>query len=329
MDPLNSPNPINPQQTKSGENEPATPELSPDSGIKWPCNPSPKRPPTDELGWPTVWFPPKSEPRVLTPEELARLADDQAQQAAWDAVTEFLRNTDIADDDDEEYDDEYVDVIKYENGELDEVLEEEERKRFDFFVNLFKEDSVLKEYYEKNCAGGEFRCLVCCAVREKAWKRFKGCATLVRHSLSIAKTRKRKAHRAYAESICQIFGWDINKFIQSSDKSAEAQGNIDKSGKDGLDLPCDTVDLVKVDTGNEKIKSGSGSEVLEHNSLAEVDTSKHVEVLSGDVQDAETVNAERSPNGPEPANVHCDVAHGKDHQEDNVPNDLKEDGVQN
>nr|GMC74730.1 uncharacterized protein LOC109188421 isoform X2 [Ipomoea batatas] len=273
MDPLNSPNPINPKETNSGENEPATPELSPDSGIKWPCNPSPKRPPTDEFGWPTVWFPPKSEPRVLTPEELARLADDQAQQAAWDA-----------------------------------------------------EDSVLKEYYEKNCAGGEFRCLVCCAVREKAWKRFKGCATLVRHSLSIAKTRKRKAHRAYAESICQLFGWDINKLIQSSDKSAEAQGNIDKTGKDGLDLPCGTVDLVKVDTGNEKIKSGSGSE---HNSLAEVDTSKHVEALSSDVQDAETVNAKGSPKGPEPANVHCDVAHGKDHQEDNVPNDLKEDDVQN
>nr|GMC70258.1 uncharacterized protein LOC109188421 isoform X1 [Ipomoea batatas] len=302
MDPLNSPNPINPKETNSGENEPATPELSPDSGIKWPCNPSPKRPPTDEFGWPTVWFPPKSEPRVLTPEELARLADDQAQQAAWDA---------------------------YENGDLDEVLEEEERKRFEFFVNLFKEDSVLKEYYENNCAGGEFRCLVCCAVREKAWKRFKGCATLVRHSLSIAKTRKRKAHRAYAESICQLFGWDINKLIQSSDKSAEAQGNIDKTGKDGLDLPCGTVDLVKVDTGNEKIKSGSGSEVLEHNSLAEVDTSKHVEALSSDVQDAETVNAKGSPKGPEPANVHCDVAHGKDHQEDNAPNDLKEDDVQN
>nr|GMD59625.1 uncharacterized protein LOC109188421 isoform X1 [Ipomoea batatas] len=106
-------------------------------------------------------------------------------------------------------------------------------------------------------------------------------------------------------------------------------GSFDKTGKDGLDLPCGTVDLVKVDTGNEKIKSGSGSEVLEHNSLAEVDTSKHVEALSSDVQDAETVNAKGSPKGPEPANVHCDVAHGKDHQEDNAPNDLKEDDVQN
>lgn len=31
----------------------------------------------------------------------------------------------------------------------------------------------------------------------------------------------------------------------------------------------------------------------------------------------------------EPAKAHSDVAHGKDHQEDNVPNDLKEDNVQN
>ncbi|CAH9104357.1 unnamed protein product [Cuscuta epithymum] len=333
MAPGNDPDPIVLHQTQSGEREPATPELAPDSGVKWPSIPSPKLPPMNESGWPSVWFPPKSEPRVLTPEEQARLADDQAQQAALEVVIEFLNNTDVADDDDydEEYD-EYMDAIKYENGDIDEVIEEKERKRFDFFVKLFEEDRVLMDYYEKNCAGGEFRCLVCFAVREKGWKRFKGCAALVHHCLSIAKTTKRKAHQALAESICKALGWDINKLIHSSNKSAEAPGNIDNYSKDGLDLSGSTADIANDNTGkvsgNEN-KSGGQSEI---NALAKGDNSKHIDILSCSIQDVESANTKGSPNGQDRTHAHSDAAQPAldlDHQEDKVPADLNEDKVHN
>ncbi|VFQ64342.1 unnamed protein product [Cuscuta campestris] len=329
MDPDNGLDPISLHQTHSSENDSGAPELSPDSGKKWPTIPTPKLPPLNEIGWPSVWLPPKSEPRVLTPEEQARLADDQEQQAALDVVIEFLRNQDVAEEeDDEEYDDEYVDAITYENGDIYDMIEEEDKKRFDFFERLF-EDSQLMEYYEKNCANGEFRCLVCFAVLEKGWKRFKGCTSLVHHCLSIAKTRKRKAHRAYAVSICKALGWDINKLIHSSDKSSDALGNIDNTCKEDLNLFGNKVNLVDDNTGeetvqknsnnngSEKKKSGGATESI----LSDGDNSKHVEVLSS-AQDVETANAKDFLKGLDPA-----VARVEDYQVDNAPADLKQDKV--
>lgn len=52
-------------------------------------------------------------------------------------------------------------------------------------------------------------------------------------------------------------------FIDTSNYCITLQGNIDNCGNHGLNLPDSTLDPVKVNTVNEKMKSGSGSEVLE------------------------------------------------------------------
>ncbi|CAH1424827.1 unnamed protein product [Lactuca virosa] len=73
---------------------------------------------------------------------------------------------------------------------------------------MFIDDEELKGYYGKHCGdGGEFSCLVCGVVNEKHLKRlkkFKECVALVEHSISIAKRKKIRSHRAYGR------GNDVN-----------------------------------------------------------------------------------------------------------------------
>ncbi|XP_027166051.1 keratin, type II cytoskeletal 60 kDa, component III-like [Coffea eugenioides] len=94
-----------------------------------------------------------------------------------------------------------------EDDDDDDRLEEEEYR---FFFKVFTEDRELREYYEKNYYNGEFNCLVCGGLGKKlAGKKSKDCVALVQHSISIAKTKKRRAHRAYGQVICKVLGWDL------------------------------------------------------------------------------------------------------------------------
>lgn len=100
---------------------------------------------------------------------------------------------------------------------------------YTFLSKLF-EDSELKEYYSKNFVAGVFSCLVCGAVGGKnSSKKFKGCLPLVQHSISIAKTKRRGAHRALAQAICNVVGWNIDRLPEIvsmlSDKSGSNQVN--------------------------------------------------------------------------------------------------------
>lgn len=179
-----------------------------DSGIEWPCKITPDLPPATDSGWPSVRVPSNSEPRSLTPEEQARLASDQAQKVALKTVSEFLSHRDNADD-------ECIDEVEEEDQDVDDTTEGEGCTKLEFFVKLFKDDSALREYYEKNNAGGEFSCLVCYALGKRGWKRYKDCVALVQHSISITKTKSRQSHRAYGQAICNILGWDINRLPSS------------------------------------------------------------------------------------------------------------------
>lgn len=112
----------------------------------------------------------------------------------------------------------------------DDLMEEDEYEEYKFFVKVFDEDGELRGYYVENCERGEFCCLVCGGIGKKVGKRFKGCVALVQHSNGIAKTKKRKAHRAFAQVVCKVLGWDIDKLPTSGlslAKSGECQGNAE------------------------------------------------------------------------------------------------------
>lgn len=105
--------------------------------------------------------------------------------------------------------------------------DEDDFKEHKFFARVFEEDVELRGFYEGNCeSGGEFCCLVCGGIGKKVGKRFKGCVALVQHSNGIAKTKKRRAHRAFAQVVCKVLGWDIDRLPTgglSSAKSGECE----------------------------------------------------------------------------------------------------------
>ncbi|KAL1821506.1 hypothetical protein ACET3Z_016375 [Daucus carota] len=170
---------------------------------EWPCNPVPE--PT--VGWPELNLKPAAE-RVLTEEENALLVAGKAQQKALDAATDMFRE--MMDSDGEIEDSSSDDDDDYEGGGgMDD--EKDECKEYKFFSEVFAEDSELRSYYEKNCERGEFSCLVCAGLGQKVGKKYKDCVALVQHSTTIAKTKKRRAHRALGEVICKVLGWDIQK----------------------------------------------------------------------------------------------------------------------
>ena len=136
-------------------------------------------------------------------------ASEDSKEDADDEVGEEEDPSENSEDEEEECDDE-------DDEEEDEDEEEEASKDsnlFTYFSKLFMEnDGKLRDFYVNNCEAGEFCCLVCGGIGKKAWKRFRGCVALVQHSTTISKTKKKLAHRAYGRVVCQVLGWDINRF---------------------------------------------------------------------------------------------------------------------
>ncbi|XP_059282761.1 uncharacterized protein LOC132036438 isoform X1 [Lycium ferocissimum] len=248
-----------------------------DSGTnEWPCKPI-----IESSGWATKWPNDSTKSKLQTP--LPTPQDEAANNAQLPAlltVSKYLNST-LSQDDDEEFS-EYIGedgLVYFQN--VDEGFQD-----YDFFVKLFKEDDGLRMYYEENKeSGGVFCCLVCCGVKEKGWKRFKDCASLVQHAISIAKTSKRRAHRAYCKVVCEILGWDVNKLpaivISDSDKFDIMQGNADGGGEDCLAGQCKSTNSVSISDTEASLsklslidesKQGKdgGSAELEHNSSSGV-----------------------------------------------------------
>ncbi|KAH7861281.1 hypothetical protein Vadar_024145 [Vaccinium darrowii] len=190
------------------------------SDTEWPC-PNFPDPPPSAFEWPVLKLNPGPSTRLPTAEEQARFAATQVQQKALTSAQGFFVDSDSDDDcaggggsDDDE----------------DDLMEEDEYEEYKFFVKVFDEDGELRGYYVENCERGEFCCLVCGGIGKKVGKRFKGCVALVQHSNGIAKTKKRKAHRAFAQVVCKVLGWDIDKLPTSGlslAKSGECQGNAE------------------------------------------------------------------------------------------------------
>ncbi|EES15777.1 hypothetical protein SORBI_3008G062800 [Sorghum bicolor] len=58
---------------------------------------------------------------------------------------------------------------------------------------------------------GQFLCLVCEGSGARVGKRFAGCAALVLHAGSIARTKTRLAHRAFADAVGLLVGWGAGR----------------------------------------------------------------------------------------------------------------------
>lgn len=95
-------------------------------------------------------------------------------------------------------------------------------EEFQFLSRLFEESAKLKESYEKNTVHGEVWCLVCGGSGEKSVRKFKNCLALVQHSLAIHKTM-RNQHRALAQVVCNVLGWDVNNPVASSQKNSQVR----------------------------------------------------------------------------------------------------------
>lgn len=187
-------------------------------GAEWPCPSPPHLPSTS--GWPTSWATLEKsilKPHLLSTEEQLILAGRHAHQHALKVVHGFFR-TNNSDEIDSGSDDDDDELMEEDSGS----------EEYSFFCKVFEEDTVLREYYLKNYAEGEFSCLICGAMGgKKTGKKFKGCSPLVQHLITIAKTKKRRAHRAFGRAVCKVLGWDIDHLpaIESmlSDKTGDTQ----------------------------------------------------------------------------------------------------------
>ncbi|XP_016581117.1 uncharacterized protein LOC107878587 isoform X2 [Capsicum annuum] len=266
---------------------------------EWPCKPV-----VESSGWPSSWENDSNKSKLQTP---APTPEDEAannsQLPALLLVAKYLNSTLCLDDDDE-----FVEYIG-EDGQFFINGDEEENgfQDYDFFAKLFKEDDGLREYYEKNKENGIFCCLVCCGVREKGWKRFKDCSSLVQHSISIAKTSKRRAHRAYCKVVCEVLGWDVNSLPtivpSAGDTQVKAQGNVDDGGDDSLNTQCKSpisgsisdaeASLSKLSLIDENQQGKDCcSAKLEHNSLSGATVDRSLGDLSKGISETTEENAE-------------------------------------
>jgi hypothetical protein len=144
-------------------------------------------------------------------DEEAIMAVLHLQHNAIEACQKFLAPDVGSDSDDDVIEDE--DEEEDEDESEDELVEncEEESKEYRFFDKVFAEDAGLRKYYENNSKQGDFYCLVCGGVKKKMWKRFKDCVALIQHSTTVLRTKRMRAHRAYAQIVCKVVGWDINQ----------------------------------------------------------------------------------------------------------------------
>lgn len=189
------------------------------SDVQWLSQKYVDESPSTTVGWPTLKTCRSSE---ASAEELERFAMVQLQQKVLDECQNFLANPSGSICDEGE-----------EDGDPDDWMDEDgsdECEEFKFFLRLFTDSNELRNYYENHYEGGEFCCLVCCALKKKGWKKFKGCLGLLQHTTAISRTKKKKAHRAYAQVICKVLGWDVDQLPRIVLKGEPLGHSMAKSG---------------------------------------------------------------------------------------------------
>ncbi|KAL5220436.1 hypothetical protein ABZP36_025149 [Zizania latifolia] len=166
----------------------------------WPCDPSPDPEPTGVWSWGPPAEPPREPPRAPVP-----AASPHPQAAAVAACRAFF-------------------------GEhVDQDEEEDEDNAVQFFQELLEKDAGLRVFYEAEREKGRFLCLVCEGTSARAGKRFAGCAALVQHAGSVARTGRRLAHRAFADAVGRLLGWSAGRTTSLPTDSDNA-GMRDQAG---------------------------------------------------------------------------------------------------
>lgn len=136
---------------------------------------------------------PQEKQQVMLVDEQATTAVLQMQQNASEALKDIF--------------------AKNGTGSVDEMEENGDAnfsEELELISRVFSENVELKSYYEKNCEGGAFICLVCCAATDKKMiKRSKHCFGLVQHCIKTPKLKIR-AHKAFARFVCELLGWDFH-----------------------------------------------------------------------------------------------------------------------
>ncbi|RDX68453.1 hypothetical protein CR513_52557, partial [Mucuna pruriens] len=181
---------------------------------EWVCGSPNARVSSTASGWPS--FDIKSRlTYCLSAEEQATVAVLQLQHKALEACQKFLVGDAGSDGDEDDKDDAGSDGDEDDNDDDEDELvdnyDSEECAEYKFFEKVFAEDGDLRRYYENNHKEGDFYCLVCGGIGKKVWKRFKDCIALIQHSTAILRTKRKRAHRAYAHVICKVVGWDIDQ----------------------------------------------------------------------------------------------------------------------
>ncbi|XP_073221229.1 uncharacterized protein [Cicer arietinum] len=183
------------------------------SDAKWICKSPDGGLSSTASDWPSFNTEPCSYPYSLVGDEEAIVAVWHLQHSAIDACQKFLAPDAGSDCDEDVIEDEDEDEDEGEDESEDELVENcgEESEEYKFLEKVFAEDVGLRKYYEDNNKEGDFYCLVCGGIKKKMWKRFKDCVALIQHSTTILRTKRKRAHRAYAQVICKVVGWDIDQ----------------------------------------------------------------------------------------------------------------------
>ncbi|XP_061345681.1 uncharacterized protein LOC133291434 [Gastrolobium bilobum] len=201
-------------------------------------------------GWPSFNTKSSSHTYSLSAEEQEIVSVLRLQHKALEACQEFLVGNAGSDSDKDGNDDDDDDDDDGDEDELVDYYDSEEREEYKFFERVFSDDVDLRRYYENNYKEGEYYCLVCGGIGKKVWKRFKNCIALLQHCTTIQRTKRKQAHRTYAQVICKVVGWDIDQLpaivLKDFDSSLAASRNLlvedKKPAVDHIDVSNDEPD---------------------------------------------------------------------------------------
>ncbi|CAL4973958.1 unnamed protein product [Urochloa decumbens] len=185
---------------------------SPQDDIPWLCDPPPPPPDPAEWGWG-----PRAAPAPQPTVEVAAAVPLHPQAAAVKSCRAFFESQ-IEDDEDEE---------------------EDEGNAARFFGELLGGDAALRGFYEAEREKGQFLCLVCEGSGDRVGKRFVGCAALVQHAGSVAvRTKRRLAHRAFADAVGRLLGWSAGRTAPppAGSDSDGASDQVDNSQIEEMDV---------------------------------------------------------------------------------------------
>ncbi|CAO2166458.1 unnamed protein product [Urochloa humidicola] len=183
---------------------PAVAPSRPQPDIPWPCEPTPPPDPAEAESW--SWGPPAVPAPRPTVEVAAAAVPLHPQAAAVRSCRAFFKSR-IEDDEEEE----------------------DEGNAGRFFGELLGGDAALRGFYEAEREKGQFLCLVCEGSGTRVGKRFVGCAALVQHAGCVARTKRRLAHRAFADAVGRLLGWSAGRTAPPP-ASSDSDGASDQVG---------------------------------------------------------------------------------------------------